>query len=148
MPNWDKRFIDLAEHIANWSKDPSRKIGAIIVDKDNRIISTGYNGFAKGIEDTQERLENKDIKRSLMIHAEENAILHARQNLSDCKIYIYGYCCCVHCASLLIQTGIKEVIYKNSNKDNIVSEFWKENLKLATNLLKEANITIREIKGD
>lgn len=145
MINWNKRFIELAEHIATWSKDPSKKIGAVIVDENNRIISTGYNGFAKGIKDSVERLENKELKRSLMLHAEENAILHAKQDLNGCRIYIAGYCCCIHCASMIIQSGIKEVYYKNTSEDNYVSEHWQKNLELAKGLLSEAEINIVEL---
>lgn len=145
MTDWNKRFIEMAELVATWSKDPSHKIGAVIVDKDNRIVSTGFNGFAKGICDSAERLLKKDIKRTLMLHAEENAILHARRDLTNCKIYIVGYCCCTHCASMIIQSGIKEVYYKNTKEDKEVSEYWKENLQLAEALLKEVNIKVTEM---
>lgn len=144
--SWNERFMTLAEHISTWSKDPSRKIGAVIVDKNNRVISTGFNGFARGIKDTSTRLNDKETKRALMLHAEENAILYAKQDLTDCKIYIAGYCCCIHCASLIIQSGIKEVYYKNTDKNKTVSEFWKENFKLSTKLLKEAKVKLKEIK--
>ena len=118
----------------------------MIVDKNNRVISTGFNGFARGIKDTSTRLNDKETKRALMLHAEENAILYAKQDLTDCKIYIAGYCCCIHCASLIIQSGIKEVYYKNTDKNKTVSEFWKENFKLSTKLLKEAKVKLKEIK--
>ena len=144
--SWNERFMTLAEHISTWSKDPSRKIGAVIVDKNNRVISTGFNGFARGIKDTSTRLNDKETKRALMLHAEENAILYAKQDLTDCKIYIAGYCGCIHCASLIIQSGIKEVYYKNTDKNKTVSEFWKENFKLSTKLLKEAKVKLKEIK--
>lgn len=141
MTNWNKRFIELAQHISTYSKD-SHPIGAVIVDKNNRIISTGFNGFAKGIKDTEERLNNKDLKRMLSIHAEANAITFAKQDLTNCKIYIYGYMCCVNCASLIIQSGITEVFYKNSKPNNAVSEYWKENLALAEQILSEANVKV------
>lgn len=146
MNTWNKRFMDLAGFIASWSKDPSHKIGAVIVNKDKKIISTGFNGFAKGIEDTEERLNDKSIKRALMLHAEENAILHAKQDLSNCDIYISGYLCCIHCASLIIQSGIKTVYYKNTRDGKEVSEYWKDNLKQAADLLSEANVKLIEME--
>ena len=63
LDKWDNRFYDLAAYIADWSKDPSTKVGAVIVDpKNKRIVSTGFNGFPFGVEDTAERLENRDVK--------------------------------------------------------------------------------------
>ena len=106
---WINHFIKVAEVVSTMSKDPNHKIGAVIVDKNNRIVSTGFNGFAKGIDDTDERLNDKETKRLLMLHAEENAILYAKQDLTDCSIYIYGYPPCVHCTSIIIQSGIKTI---------------------------------------
>lgn len=145
IKQWLIHFRDMAKLVSSMSKDPSHKIGAVIVDKNNKVISMGFNGFAHGIEDSEERLNNKDIKRLLMLHAEENAILHAKQDLSGCDIYIYGYPPCVHCMSLIIQSGIKSIYYTNSRKDKQVSEHWKENLELAKKLANEVNIPIIEL---
>tara|TARA_R110000851_G_scaffold104499_1_gene222203 strand:- start:360 stop:611 length:252 start_codon:yes stop_codon:yes gene_type:complete len=72
-PKWMKRFMDMAVHVSEWSKDPSRKIGAVIVDPNTRqILSLGYNGFPQGIEDDA-RLNDKAVKRKLVVHAEMNA---------------------------------------------------------------------------
>lgn len=145
MTNWNERFIELATLIGSWSKDPSRKIGAVIVDKDNRIVSTGFNGFARNILDDQMRLNDKDTKRSLMLHAEENAILYAKQDLTNCKLYISGLPPCIHCASMIIQSGIKTVYFKNLREDKSVSEFWQKNLETSKNLLNEANVELIEL---
>ena len=74
---WDKRFLHLAKHISEWSKDPSTKVGCIVVGEDREIRSTGFNGFPRGIEDKQERLEDREQKYPMICHAEENAIMHA-----------------------------------------------------------------------
>lgn len=142
---WINHFINLAEVVSTMSKDPNHKIGAVIVDKNNRIVSTGFNGFAKGINDTDERLNDKEIKRLLMLHAEENAILYAKQDLTDCSIYIYGYPPCVHCTSIIIQSGIKTIYYKNSNTRNTVSDYWKANLEMAQQLAKEAGVEVVDL---
>lgn len=142
---WINHFIKVAEVVSTMSKDPNHKIGAVIVDKNNRIVSTGFNGFAKGIDDTDERLNDKETKRLLMLHAEENAILYAKQDLTDCSIYIYGYPPCVHCTSIIIQSGIKTIYYKNSNKHNTVSDYWKANLEMAQRLAKEANVVVVDL---
>ena len=72
---WDKRFLALAEHIARWSKDPSTKIGAVIVDPNKRVVSLGYNCFPRGVEDSEERLENREVKYKIIVHCERNALL-------------------------------------------------------------------------
>lgn len=143
--NWDYRFMQMAELVASWSKDISHKIGAVIVDKNNRIISTGFNGFAKKIKDSKKRLAIKDIKRTLMLHAEVNAILYAKKDLTDCTIYVYGLPCCCNCASTIIQSGIKKVIYKNTRNGG-VSDYWHKNINMALALFKEAGVKVKEMR--
>jgi dCMP deaminase len=113
MTDWNRRFLDLAEHISNWSKDPSRKIGAVIVNSDRQILSVGYNGFPRGIKDLNERLQDRDIKYSLIVHAEMNAIYNATHNgisLKDSILFVTGLPVCSDCARGIIQVGIKTVI--------------------------------------
>ena len=68
---WDLRFIELAKHISGWSKDPSTKVGCVVVGEDREIRSTGFNGFPRGIDDNPERLANRETKYPLICHAEE-----------------------------------------------------------------------------
>ena len=79
MDKWDGRFLDIAREISTWSKDPSRKIGAIAV-RDRKILATGYNGFPKGIEDTPTRLNIREVKYQYVVHAEMNCIYNAAEN--------------------------------------------------------------------
>ena len=65
---WDIRFIGLAKHVSQWSKDPSTQVGAVIVDQKHRVISLGFNGFARGVRDLAERLENREMKYDMIIH--------------------------------------------------------------------------------
>lgn len=141
---WQKRFMELAIHISSWSKDPTRRIGAVIVNKNKHVVSMGYNGLPAGIKDNK-RLLNKEFKRAVSLHAEEGAILNAKCDLQGCSLFVYGLCCCSHCAALIIQSGIKEVYYKLSDRGE--SEHWKENIKLAKSLLKEAGVKLYKI-GD
>lgn len=141
---WHKRFLKLAEHISTWSKDPSSKIGACIIDNNRRIISTGYNGFAVGVEDTKERLENRDIKYKIVLHAEENAIQFSKQNLEGCSLYVSGLPPCAHCASLIIQSGIKYVYAWEKE----IPDRWKESVKLTEQIFKEAGVTLTYITPD
>jgi dCMP deaminase len=139
---WHIRFLKLAQFISGWSKDPSSKIGAVIVDKTNRIISTGYNGFAIGVQDTQDRLENREIKYPIILHAEENAILFAKQNLESCSLYVSGLPPCAHCASIIIQTGIKNVY----SFDMPIPERWQKSFELTKQMFEEAGVTLTFIK--
>ena len=106
---WDRRFIDLARHIAQWSKDPSTKVGCIVVGPDREIRSTGFNGFPRGIDDSAERLNDRALKYPLVCHAEENAIMHAARtgiSLKDCSAYV-TWPPCTRCARSLVQAGVK-----------------------------------------
>jgi len=109
---WDKRFLDIAKSVSTWSKDPSRKIGAIAV-RNRKILSTGYNGFPKGIEDTEERYNNRKLKYQYVVHAEMNCIYNAAENgisLRDSTLYIYGLPVCGDCALGIIQAGVSRVV--------------------------------------
>ena len=106
---WDQRFLHLASHISNWSKDPSTKVGCVVVGSDREIRSTGFNGFPRGIEDSPERLDDRNQKYPLICHAEENAIMHAARvgvSLKGCVAYV-TWPPCTRCARSLIQAGCR-----------------------------------------
>jgi dCMP deaminase len=105
--------MEMAQVISTWSKDPSSQIGAVVVNDERRILATGYNGFPKGIADTEERLNNKEEKYSLIIHAEMNALMNALYSgvsLKDSTLYVYGLPVCSSCAKCVIQAGVKRVV--------------------------------------
>ncbi len=144
MTNWDQRFLDLAEHISNWSKDPSTKVGCVVVGNDREIRSTGFNGFPRGIKDTPERLQDREQKYPLICHAEENAIMHAARigvSLKGCTAYV-TWNPCSRCARSLIQAGIIEVVF---SKDKEIPERWVEEFDAATDMMKEAGVNVRSI---
>ena len=85
LMKWDKRFLDLSQLISSWSKDPSTKVGAVVVDDDRRVISLGYNGFPRGVSD-DERLDNRESKYKIVTHAEANALLFASESLKGYTI--------------------------------------------------------------
>ena len=114
--SWDEYFMAIAEVVKLRSKDPNTKVGACIV-KDNKILSTGYNGFPRGCDDDKYPWDkgNKnevDNKYFYVVHAELNAILNSTQSVKDSTIYVTLYPC-NECAKAIIQSGIKKVIYKN-----------------------------------
>ena len=142
MTDWDKRFLQLAKHISEWSKDPSTQVGCVVVGPDRELRSTGFNGLPRGIEDNEQRLNNREIKYPLICHAEENAIMHAARigmSLKGCTAYI-TWPPCTRCARSLIQAGISTIIYP---KDIEIPERWLEDFNLSLNMLKEANIGLK-----
>ncbi|MFB9971366.1 deaminase [Pseudoroseomonas cervicalis] len=111
LARWDSRYIGLAHHIAQWSKDPRAKVGAVLVNQPQaRIVATGFNGFPSNVEDSAERLQDKATKLRMMVHAEQNALLHAGHNARGCDAYVVGKPVCNTCATLLIQAGVKRVV--------------------------------------
>lgn len=111
LDNKKDYFLKMAEAVAMASKDPSSKVGAVIVDENNRVISTGYNGFVAGCDESKMTNE-RPMKYHLVIHAEMNAILFAKRDLSGCKVYI-THSPCENCLKHMIQSGIKTIIYKD-----------------------------------
>jgi len=138
IERWDMRFLELADTIRKWSKDPSRKIGAIAV-RDRKILATGYNGFPKGIEDTAERYNNREIKYRYVVHAEMNCIYNAAANgisLKDSTLYIHGLPVCSDCALGIIQAGVSRVVaISGSTPDR-----WKEAIDKTNEIFKEAGV--------
>ncbi len=106
---WDQRFLRLAAEIATWSKDPSTRVGAVIT-RDNRIISTGFNGFPRHIDDVEIYLQNREEKYRRIVHAECNCILNAKCDLEGTSLYV-THSPCNQCALLCIQSGIVEMIH-------------------------------------
>ena len=141
---WDTRFVELAMHIANWSKDPSTKVGCVVVGEDREIRSTGFNGFPRGIRDDEERLLDREQKYPLICHAEENAIMHAARigvSLKGSTAYV-TWPPCSRCARSLIQSGIKEIIYPTPGE---IPERWIEDFNISNGMIKEAGVIVRTI---
>lgn len=150
---WDDHFLDMCARIAMMSKDPSTKVGSIIVGPDREIRTTGFNGFPRGIDDTQERLTNRDMKLSLVVHAEMNAILNAARVgvlVKGCALYlaatdisglIWGGPPCTRCTVEIIQSGISEIV---SYPFKEVPSMWKDSIELSRRLLDECGVVYRE----
>ena len=144
MADWNERFLNLAIHISQWSKDPSTKVGCVVVGEDREIRSTGFNGFPRGIDDDPERLADREKKYPLICHAEENAIMHAARigvSLKDSTAYV-TWPPCSRCARSLIQAGIREVVYSSSEE---IPERWIEDFEISTSMLAEANVLVRSV---
>lgn len=107
-----QKYLTLARSIAKtFSKDPSTKVGAVIVRPDNTVASIGYNGFPKGYIDSEQDYANREYKVANIIHAEANAITHARENLTGSTIYVWPLMPCRECMKLIAASGIKKVVF-------------------------------------
>lgn len=137
--DWDVRFLEQAREMSSWSKDPTRKVGAVIVGNRKQIIAQGYNGFPRGLKDTDERLNDKTVKNLLMVHAEMNAILNAALNGTSTvgsTLYVHGLPCCHECAKGIIQADIVKVVMGTRT----VSAKWDSSIKLALEMFDEAGV--------
>ena len=119
---WDEYFMGLAHLSSLRSKDPSTKVGAVIVDEDHKVVSIGYNGMPRGIEDNElpwGKGEGLDSKYLYVCHAEFNAILNTRNGsaLKGCTLYVTLFPC-NECAKAIIQVGIKEIVYGSNKYEN------------------------------
>lgn len=137
---WHKRFLELAQHMSSFSKDPSTKVGAVIFDDSNRIISMGYNGLPQKVIDCEERYLNRDIKYKTIIHAEMNAILFARKDITGCSIATWPFLSCSNCTSAIIQSGIKRIIAPSLPEE--LKARWEKSCDLSIELYQEAQVEV------
>lgn len=148
---WDRRFLDLAAHISTWSKDPSTQVGAVLVNPENNlVVGIGYNGFARGVKDTEERLTTRDLKYKLVVHAEVNAILMAKEQAKGAKLYVYPAFnipnCCHDCTKTAIQAGVSEIIsYTPTPAQLEKSKGWSDSIAIARQMCDEAGVKYRGV---
>lgn len=138
----DKKYMELAKELSTWSKDPSRKIGAIAVNSDGVILSQGYNGFPRGFDDSKENFDNREIKYKYIVHAEANLIYNAARvgaSLKDSTIYVWGLPVCGECAKAIAQVGVSRVVW---DTDLPIPEKWMESYKTTESILNSLGITI------
>lgn len=141
LTDWDKRFLDLAEYISNWSKDRSTKVGCVVVDSDKRIVSTGYNGFIRNSEDNLDYKHERPAKYFFTVHSEVNAIYYAAKTgvkLDDCTIYTTLFPC-AECCKGIIQSGINKVVTKEPDWNN---KTWGESFNYSKIMFEESNIEV------
>lgn len=144
---WDKRFLEMAKFVAQWSKDPSTQTGAVIVNPHRRVVSVGYNGFAAGVDDWNKRYENRELKYKLVVHCERNAIIFAEKSLHGCTLYTWPFMSCSPCAAMVIQAGIKRCVAPPV-PDHLRSR-WGDELELSQMQFNEAGVKLDFIEpGD
>jgi dCMP deaminase len=142
--HWDDYFMGIALLSAQRSKDPSTQVGACIVDESNKIVGIGYNGFPRGCSDDElswarKAADVKETKYPYVVHAEVNAILNSTVKLNNAKMYVALFPC-NECAKMIIQAGIKEIVYlsdKYSETDSV---------KAARRMFKMAGVATRKLE--
>ena len=136
---WNKRWMDMAILIASWSKDRSRYAGAVIVDDRNVLVSIGWNGFPRGIDDDVDARHERPAKYKWTEHAERNAIYNAAANghhTRDCIMYLQWYPC-ADCARAIIQSGIIKLVCKEPDWNDTI---WAADFEVVKEMLDEAGI--------
>ena len=139
LNHWDHRFLGLSRYIAGWSKDPSTQVGSVIVDPSHRIIATGFNGLPSGVEDTIERLHDRSIKYDMVVHAERNAIIDSKCDLSGSTLYVWPIMPCSVCAAMIIQTSIEEVVSVETDDQRLINSCRME---LTQVMFAEENVNL------
>ena len=148
-PKWDRRFLEIAKHVSTWSKDPSTQVGAVIVRDGKFVVGLGYNGFPRGVQDLEERLNDREQKYAMVVHAEANAILMAGDRCKGATLYVYPSFVlppiCNECAKLVIQSGIREVVGYEPDPNEERAKRWAKSIGVSQQMCKEASVTWRSV---
>jgi dCMP deaminase len=142
MADWDRRYMDLARYIGNWSKDRSRQVGCVIIGPDKSVRAIGYNGFPRGLDDESEHRHERPAKYLWTEHAERNAIFTAARtgvSLAGSRMYLPWFPC-VDCARAIVQAGITELV---AIPPDFTDPQWGEGFSVSVELLKEAGVAVR-----
>lgn len=138
---WLQRYLDLARHVAQWSKDPSTKVGAVLVGRDRKMIALGYNGFPPGIQDDG-RLQDRSLKYPLTQHAERNVLDNATFDARGSTLAVTLFPC-HECTKSIISKGIARVV-TTPVPDR---EPWQSSSMITVGMLKEAGVELVVLHG-
>lgn len=141
--SWDEYFMGVALLSAKRSKDPNTQVGACIVNKNKKIVGIGYNGLPFGCDDAVFPWDRNgdflNTKYPYVVHAEPNAILNSNSQTQDCTLYVSLFPC-NECAKLIIQSGIKEIVYMDDKYNGTESDIASKKM------LDAANVTYRKME--
>ena len=137
------RYLQFADVAASFSKDPNTKVGAVAIDDEFRVLATGYNGFPRGVLDSEDRLCDRNMKLNLTVHAEANIVAQSAfsgTSIRGSTVLVSNLFPCVDCAKLLVQAGVRRIV-----APRISNERWKESNELAKLIFAEAGVEVIEI---
>ena len=137
---WDERFLEMAQLVSTWSKDPSTGIGCVIA-KGNRLVSIGFNGYPGKIKDSLD--DSRELKLSKTIHAEMNAIMFAPAGVKYCTLYVTPFPPCDKCGALIVQSGISRIVI--GLQHNLDYARWEQFIEIAQDMFLEANILVERM---
>ena len=144
MDKWDLRFLDLAKHIASWSRDPSTQTGAVIVRPDKSVCSVGFNGFPQRMPDNPEFYANRDEKYSRIVHCEMNAVLFSRdQSLHGYTLYTYPFMSCDRCFVHMVQKGITRFVAPQATEEQLTR--WGPAFEKVRQYAREMGVELEEL---
>lgn len=135
--------LDLCDHVARRSRDPSTQVGAVILRPDKTVASVGFNGFPRGVSDDPAIYADRPRKYARTVHAELNAILNCRDlGMEGYTLYVSPLHPCCQCAAAIIQAGIKEVVYRTPELDGEAEARWEDSFREARQLFGEAGVPV------
>lgn len=140
---WDRRFLELAAHVASWSKDPSTKTGAVIVRANKSIAGTGFNGFPQGAKDDPALYADRTYKYDHVVHCEINALLFANEPVSGCVLYTWPFISCIRCSVQMVQAGIFHFVAPAPSADALTR--WGDSFAATKKFLSESLVGCTEI---
>jgi dCMP deaminase len=137
---WNRRFMEMAKLAGTWSKDPSTGTGCVLVRPDRSVSSIGYNGFPRGVEDREDRLNERPTKLAFTVHAELNAILAAGEVLEGYTCYVHPFPPCANCAAAIVQAGISRVVAPQPTAAQL--ERWGDSFRHMEEMFGEAGVVL------
>lgn len=140
---WDAYYLDMASHISTASKDPSTKVGCVLVDERRRVVGLGYNGFPRGVIDSPERYADRSKKYLFVQHAEVNAVVQAAARLDGVTAYVtHPPCAC--CTGVLIQAGVKRVVTHWPSA--ALLERFGDSFRASVDMMDEAGVELEYVE--
>ena len=143
--NWMEYFLEIAEVVKLKSKDQSTQIGAVVVGEGNNVLSTGYNSFPRGLDDSLQERQQRPEKYFWIEHAERNAIYNAARigvSTKGCSLYLSHWFPCVECTRAIIQSGIT-TLYCDPLDEKASNSNYNESFKRSIQMLREAGVELR-----
>jgi dCMP deaminase len=139
LTKWDRRYLALAAHVAGWSKDPTTKVGAVLVGRERGRVALGYNGFPPGVADDPERLADRATKHRLVQHAERNVLDNATFDACGSTLYATFFPCS-ECAKSVVSRGVSRVVAPPLPSNT--REPWADDHRWAVLVLAEGGVAV------
>lgn len=140
---WDIRFLELAQLVSTWSKDPSTKTGAVIVRPNRTVVSVGFNGFPREMSDVPEWYADREEKYLRIIHCEVNALIYSPERVDGYTLYTYPFACCDRCVVQMLQAGITRFVFPEPTKDALLR--WGKAFDKTKKYMKECAVAFLEV---